>query len=65
MPYQPQQVRLFQMIAHGKAAQRRGLSETKARSLLQEAGQQHETGMESRRARLAGALDRMRSAGRM
>lgn len=44
MPYDNAQVRLFQMIAHGKAPGRKGLSPKKAKSLLTEAGQSHNNG---------------------
>lgn len=44
MPYDPAQVRLFQMIAHGKAAPHKGLSKGKAAKLLAEAGQSHDSG---------------------
>lgn len=49
MPYDPAQVRLFQMAAHGKI-KRKGLSPGKAASLLSEAGQSHNSGHPATRA---------------
>jgi hypothetical protein len=43
MPYGSKQVRLFQMIKHGKIM-RKGLSPGKASKLLAEAGQSHKSG---------------------
>lgn len=48
MPYPAPTVRLFQMVAHGKAAPRKGLSRGKAAQLLAEAGQAHKTGIPHR-----------------
>lgn len=43
MPYNDAQVRLFQMVAHGKI-KRKGLTPGKAAALLSEAGQSHNSG---------------------
>ncbi len=47
MPYNSAQVRLFQMVKHGKA-HKKGLSPAKASSLLSEAGQSKSSGHASK-----------------
>jgi hypothetical protein len=43
VPYNDAQVRLFQMVKHGKI-RRKGVTKGKAASLLSEAGQSHNPG---------------------
>ncbi len=43
MPYNDAQVRLFQMVKHGKA-HKKGMSARTASKMLSEAGQSHDSG---------------------
>lgn len=57
MPYDAKQVRLFQMVRHGKL-KRPGLSSRTAGKLLKEAGQSKDSGHPTKKRRASHALVR-------